>query len=74
MDDIEKLIEKLRKVEVLRHRDTTNGEPVAAETAHKVLLKQFERMRGAEPPVDQKFTFADSGINTATARQRPSRQ
>lgn len=60
MDDIDKLIGKLRKVEALRHRGATKGERAAAEAAHKALLERLERLREAAPPVEQKFTFADS--------------
>jgi hypothetical protein len=60
MDNIDKLIEKLRKVEALRHRGATIGERAAAEAAHKALLARLEQLREAEPPVEQKFTFADS--------------
>jgi hypothetical protein len=60
MDDIEKLIDKLRKVEALRHRGATDGERIAADVAHKALLERLARLREAEPPVEQKFTFTNS--------------
>ncbi len=60
MNDIDKLIDKLRKVEALRHRGATQGERAAATSAHKALLARLKQLREAEPPVEQKFTFADS--------------
>lgn len=60
MNDIEKLVEKLRKVELLRYRGATQGERVAAETAHKALLERLDELREVQPPAEQKFTFADA--------------
>lgn len=59
MDELEKLIAKLRKVEALRDGAATDGEQQAADQAHQTLLRRLEELRDTESAVEYKFTFQD---------------
>ena len=57
MDEWNKLIEKLRKVEALRDRGATDGERQAAEQVHEKLLRRLEELQSVEAPLEYRFTF-----------------
>ena len=63
MDDLEALIDKLRKVEALKEGATTDGEKQAARQAHRALVERLEQLRETEPAVEYKFTFQDPWAN-----------
>jgi len=63
MDDLEKLIAKLRKVETLRDGAATDGEQQAADRAHQKLLERLDELRDTESAVEYRFTFQDPWAN-----------
>ena len=54
------LFEKLRRIEALHAGATTPGERDAAENAMRRIRERLARLEKEEPPVEYKFTFADS--------------
>lgn len=57
MSDLERLIEKLKLIEALYSGATTPGERSAAENARVRIKNKIEQYRGADPPVEYKFTL-----------------
>ncbi len=60
MDEIEKLIQKLRRVEALHARTGFEGERAAAANAIEAIKKRLEECEVKDPPIEYKFTLADS--------------
>src|SRR5258708_33328364 len=54
------LFEKLRRIEALHAGATSPGERDAAENAMRHIRERLARLEKEEPPVEYKFTFADS--------------
>lgn len=59
MDDFEKLIEKLRRVELLHARTPFEGERDAAQHAIEAIRERLRRCEENDPPVEYKFTLTD---------------
>lgn len=57
MEEFEKLIAKLIKVEALRDGGATHGERAAAANAHRNLLRRLEELKGVDPPVEYRFSL-----------------
>lgn len=58
--DESRLIEKLRLIEALFAGTTFGGERDAAVEARKRVLERLEEIRKSDPPVEFRFTLADS--------------
>jgi hypothetical protein len=59
-DDEARLIEKLRAIEALHAGASTEGEAAAAEAAKARILARLAELAATDPPVEFKFTLADS--------------
>lgn len=57
MDDTQRLLEKLRKIEALFQGATTPGERNAAGLAHERIKTRLDEGRSAEPLVEFRFSF-----------------
>jgi hypothetical protein len=60
VDEERRLIEKLQKIETLFARTTSPGERQAAESALDRIRGRLARIEVSEPPVDFRFSLADS--------------
>ena len=60
MNDISKLVEKLRRIEALYSGAATPGEQKAAYNAREKIKEKIERYRKTDPPVEYKFTLPDT--------------
>lgn len=60
MDEIEKLMQKLRRVEALHARTGFERERVAAANAIEAIKQRLEECEVKDPPREYKFTLADS--------------
>ncbi len=58
----ERLIEKLRKIEVLFARAGSAGERVAAASAHDRIRRRLRELEAKEPAVEYRFTLLDTGL------------
>jgi hypothetical protein len=56
----ERLVSKLRKIEVLFARPATQGEKVAAESALERIRERLRLIEKAEPALEYRFTLHDS--------------
>ncbi|MBE7478720.1 MAG: hypothetical protein HS104_01840 [Polyangiaceae bacterium] len=54
------LLEKLAKIEALFAGTTSDGERGAAAEARRRILERLAEVRALDPPVDYKFTLADT--------------
>ena len=59
MNEQQKLIEKLRKIESLFSGTTFDGEKMAAADAMDRLREKLESLKETDPPVEYKFTLVD---------------
>lgn len=59
MDEVA-LVEKLARIEALFAGATTEGERVAAAEARRRIQERLEATRKTDPPVEFKFTLADT--------------
>lgn len=59
MDDFERLIEKLRRVEQLHARTPFAGEREAAQNAIELTCERLHECEAADPPAEYKFTLSD---------------
>ena len=55
----QKLIEKLRLIEVLFSGAATKGEKVAAERASERIRERLRLLEKEEPPIEYRFSMAD---------------
>ena len=60
MPDLNQLLERLRRVEALHARTDVVGERDAAANAMHAIRAQLERHEQRDPPVEFKFSMADS--------------
>jgi hypothetical protein len=58
-DEEERLVEKLRKIEALFARATSEGERSAAENARDRIRARIEQLTKLERPVEYRFTLGD---------------
>lgn len=56
----QELIDKLRRIEALFGGATTEGERAAAQAARERIQQRLKSMEAAEPPIEYRFTLADS--------------
>lgn len=59
MNEQQKLIEKLRKIESLFSGTTFDGEKMAAADAMDRLREKLEALKETDPPIEYKFTLVD---------------
>jgi hypothetical protein len=59
MNEFERLLERLRRVEVLHARTDVAGERDAAAAAMQAIRAQMAQFELADPPVEFKFTLQD---------------
>jgi len=59
MTELEKLLERMRRVEALYSRTDVEGERTAAGNALEAILEQIRRYQQADPAVEYKFTLSD---------------
>jgi len=59
MNGEKELIEKLKRIEALFSRATTDGERQAAENALQRIQERLKEKLESDPPVEYKFTMAD---------------
>ncbi|MCC6811921.1 MAG: hypothetical protein IT381_31140 [Deltaproteobacteria bacterium] len=57
--DVDRLVEKLRRIEALHAGATTEGERVAAAEARKRIQLRLKLAEEADPPIEYKFTLGD---------------
>ncbi|MCP9799346.1 hypothetical protein [Synechococcus sp. RedBA-s] len=55
----EQLVAKLRRIEALFARPTTDGERVAAERARERIQARLRELAAEEPPVEFRFSLSD---------------
>jgi len=60
MNDLSKLVEKLRRIEALYSGAATPGEQKAAYNARERIKQKIEQCRETDPPVEYKFTLPDT--------------
>lgn len=58
-DDEQRLVEKLRKIEALFARASSDGERLAAESARERIRARLAQLERAEPPVEMRFSLPD---------------
>lgn len=58
-DDERRLVEKLRKIEALFARATSDGERLAAESARERIRARIEQLERSERPVEMHFSLPD---------------
>lgn len=63
MNDEQRLIEKLRRIEALFSGATTTGEREAAASAMERIRDRLRQTQKSDPPVEYKFTLTDSWSN-----------
>jgi len=56
----DRLVEKLRKIESLFARPSTDGERVAAGNALERIRARLRQLEASEPPVEYRFSLADA--------------
>lgn len=59
MSEVDRLVEKLRKIEALFARPGSEGERAAAATALERIRERLRQLEREEPPIEYKFTLAD---------------
>ena len=59
MTEVERLIEKLRRIEALFARPGTQGERMAAELARERIQARLKQVEREDPAVEFRFTLAD---------------
>jgi hypothetical protein len=59
MADLEKLLERMRRIEALYSRTDVPGERAAAGNALEAILEQIRRHQQSDPPVEFSFKLGD---------------
>ena len=59
MNDLERLVERLRNIETLFARAGTPGEKVAAEKARDRIKERLSQLETLDPPIEFKFRIHD---------------
>lgn len=57
MNDVDRLIEKLRRIEALHAGAATPGERAAAANAMEIILARLREATRRNPPVEYRFSF-----------------
>lgn len=60
MLELDKLLERMRRVEALYARTDVDGEKAAAGQALQAILAQVQRQRATDPAVEYKFKLGDN--------------
>ncbi len=60
MNDVDRLTEKLKRIEALFSRPGSEGERQAAEQARQQVLKQLKEFERRDPPIEYRFSMTDS--------------
>lgn len=60
MAELEKLLERMRRVEALYSRTDVEGERVAAGNALEAILEQIRKHQQADPAIEYKFSLTDT--------------
>lgn len=58
-DDEQRLVEKLRKIEALFARASSDGERLAAESARERIRARLAQLERTERPVEMRFSLPD---------------
>jgi len=56
----DRLVEKLRKIEALFARSSTDGERAAAESARERIRRRLRELEATEPAIEYRFSLADT--------------
>jgi hypothetical protein len=59
MNDEERLVEKLRRIEALFARPGTEGERIAAERARERIRARLREVEKEDPAIEYKFSLLD---------------